>query len=190
MRKFLAVVVSTTLLSVSGYAVAETVPTAPTNTCTTGDQAVARAILDSSYAHKRWQHRHPLGNESRAKLDALSACLAPSDRHEIKKAQDKAKESFFEYRKFRLVAPHYCGFGGPSPAPGYFAIDCNVVCGESRGDWHVNADGAYQIIPSTWRGAGGGRFSSTAGGATPLEQSVIAHKLEGKTPWYGYATDC
>lgn len=129
------------------------------------------------YSLKHWRRAHP----------ARSADVCPS------KTIDKQRDRFFEYRRYRQVAPYRSTWGaGPrSPADGrYYAIPWPVVCGESRGDFHVNDDGAYQIIPSTWASYGGGRFAPTAGAATPLEQHIIAHRAWGHEPWYGYATDC
>jgi hypothetical protein len=44
---------------------------------------------------------------------------------------------------------------------------------ESRNRWHLR-DGAYQIIPSTWRSVGG---SGYAGRASPAEQTFRAHRI-------------
>lgn len=98
------------------------------------------------------------------------------------------KEKFYEYRLYRKVAPFRSGIGGGEKHPGdhrYYAIPWYIVCGESGGNFYVNGDGAYQIIPSTWIAFGGGRYSSTAGSATPLQQHIIANKAWGKTAWYG-----
>lgn len=44
--------------------------------------------------------------------------------------------------------------------------------------------GYYGIYPSSWLAYGGGQFSSSAGGATLVEQTYIAVKIDG-----GYVPD-
>lgn len=91
------------------------------------------------------------------------------------------------------MATFHCGFGpggSPSPSDGeFYAVPCNIVCGESGGSFHPppNAqDGAYQILPSTWRENGGGKYSATAGSATDLEQHIVANTAwHHHVTWYG-----
>ena len=94
------------------------------------------------------------------------------------------------------------GSGPPSPADGrWWAIPWPIVCGESGGNFHVNADGGYQVIPSTWRAHTPSHkqerrlerryhvhlhFGSTGGSSAPLEQHVVAHiARQAGEPWYG-----
>lgn len=168
MRRIIAILLMAPALILAAVAAAQTDPPQKTSCIP------ARAV----YAHKHWRWSHP-GNH-------LEAC--PSTR--IK----ELKESFFDYRLYRRVATFHApfGHGRTSPADGrWWAKPWQVICGESRGDFYVNGDGAYQIIPSTWATHGGTRYAATAGGATPLEQHVIAHRAaRAGEPWYGWSTDC
>lgn len=141
----------------------------------------------------RWPRGAPSGKEISSARDRLGC--APSSSHlDAMKADWKAdKERFGSYRLYRQSAPYSTaaygydvGHGPRGPADlRYVAIDPNVVCGESGFDFYVNGDGLYQIIPSTWAAYGGGEFSSTAAGATPLQQHIVAHRAWGNTSWYG-----
>lgn len=98
------------------------------------------------------------------------------------------KRTFAKYQLYRQIAPYRSVIGDGPPRPGdhrYYAIPWYIVCGESGGDFRVNADGAYQIIPGTWAAYGGTQFAPTAGAATPLQQHIVASRAWGNTPWYG-----
>lgn len=133
--------------------------------------------LSKIYALGRWHDPHP-GRGKRA-------CEGNARR---------VKKRFFEYRIYRQAAtfPSPLGSGPRSPADlRYFAVPYTIVCGESEPHWRGTAafrlpDGAYQIIPSTWAAYGGQRFAATAGGATPLEQHVVAARAwRAGEDWYG-----
>lgn len=134
------------------------------------------------YSLKHWHRAHPARGEH----------VCDTRARDLK----KLKELYADYRLYRQVATFpggaHFGHGPPSPADGrWWAKPWPVICGESRGNFHVNADGGYQIIPSTWAAYGGTAFSSTAGGATPLEQHIVAHRAaQAGEAWYGYKTDC
>ena len=145
--------------------------TAMTNADTPQTAKDCKAAAQHVYALKGWQ--------SKPDTSLLDSCNVPTR---------TLKKKFYEYKKYREVAPYRSGIGGGPKSPAdhrYYAIPWNIVCGESGGNFYVNDDGAYQIIPSTWIAFGGGRFSSVAGDATPLEQHIIADNAWGKTPWYG-----
>jgi Transglycosylase-like domain len=173
MRKSLALVAACCALAGTQVALADG-GSNPTPVPASPPATVSCTPLKTIYAPKNWRDPHPTQGEN--------PCLS-SD-------AGKLKARFFQYRTYRLVAPFHGpnGHGRPSPSDGrWWAIPWHIVCGESGGNFWVNADGAYQIIPSTWSSAGGTKYAATAGGATPLEQHIIAHKLWGTTPWYG---DC
>lgn len=72
--------------------------------------------------------------------------------------------------------PHYAG--------GRYSIPSSIVMCESGGNYRaVNPNnpnrpaGAYQIITSTWIGAGGGKYAPTADAATPAQQDEIASRI-------------
>ena len=45
------------------------------------------------------------------------------------------------------------------------------------------AGGAYQILPSTWRAYGGGRYASLAHQASRLQQIRIAERVQRGQGW-------
>ncbi len=99
---------------------------------------------------------------------------------------DRLRTRFHRYALYRRVATFPGPGSGPkSPSDGrWWAIPWYIVCGESRGQFHI-PDGAYQIIPSTWQAAGGLKYAANAGDATANEQHQVAHDLWGHTAWYG-----
>lgn len=61
---------------------------------------------------------------------------------------------------------------------------------ESGGNYGINTGngyfGAYQFAAGTWRGVGGGRYSSVASGAPKFAQDHMAYRLwkrSGWSPW-------
>lgn len=136
----------------------------------------------------RWRRAKPKPATLHAKRVRLGCAVSVSHRHAMSRQWRRARKRFGIYRLYRQVATHPgpCNGGPRGPADGcWWSIPWQIVCGESGGNFFVNADGAYQIIPSTWAGAGGLRFAPTAGQATPLQQHIIAARLWGTTPWYG-----
>lgn len=158
--------------------------TPPTPSCDT-----AKVIIDHLRL-SRWHRDHPLRGTR----------WCGDDRRAVK----RARERFGEYQLYRAVT-NYRGPGhGPrSPADGrWWAIPYYpIVCGESHGNFYVNDDGAYQIIPGTWAAHTPTRheerrlersyrvhlsFAGLAGESGELEQHIVAARawLAGE-PWYG-----
>jgi hypothetical protein len=171
MWKPLALVVACCALVGTPYALAQTQGNPDTPNATASTPCTP---LKQIYALKHWREAHPTKGKN--------PCRSTDT--------EKLKARFFEYRHYRRIAPFHGpnGHGSPGPADGrWWAIPWHIVCGESGGNFRVNADGAYQIIPGTWASAGGTRYAPTAGAASPMEQHIIAHELWGHTAWYG---DC
>lgn len=168
-------VVAVGAVAISTQALGDT-SIAPATPATQAPCLSAKQLL----APKHWREARPLRSEN----------VCAIGQHRL----DALKERFSDYRLYRHVATYHApfGHGPPSPADGrWWAKPWPVICGESRGNFYVNADGGYQIIPGTWAAYGGTRYSSTAGGATPLEQHIIAHRAaRAGEAWYGYATNC
>ncbi len=62
----------------------------------------------------------------------------------------------------------------------------SVIRCESGGKYHISGgsySGAWQFLDSTWRGAGGGRYSSSAHQAPKFAQDHIAWKLYQRSGW-------
>lgn len=143
-------------------------------------------LARAAYAPKR--HRKGASEQGLERTERHIACLGrEKDRRAIQSRRAQARSQFKDYRLYRRIAPYPGPGSGPlSPSDGrWWAIPWYIVCGESGGNFRVNADGAYQIIPSTWHAFGGGRFAGSAGYASPLEQHIIASRAWGNTPWYG-----
>lgn len=138
-----------------------------------------------------WQRGRPDGRSMAEYRYRLDCAVSGAHRRAMEAKWAKAKVAYGQYRLYRQVAdePGPCNGSPRGPADGcYWAIPWYIVCGESHGDFYVNADGAYQIIPSTWQAHGGSEFGSTASAATPLEQHVVADRVEassGTGAWYG-----
>lgn len=141
----------------------------------------------------RWRTPRPTDAALRKKRHRFDCAPSAAHRGAMLRRWVQARERLGQYRTYRLNAPYSTaaagydvGHGPRGPADlRYVAIDPDVVCGESGFDFYVNADGLYQIIPSTWASAGGLAYAPTAGAATPLAQHIIAHRLWGTTAWYG-----
>lgn len=137
---------------------------------------------------ERWQHPKPSKAALAKKRHRFECAPSAAHRGAMLQRWKRERRQLSAYRAYRLITPFDgpCNGSPPGPADGcHWAIPWSIVCGESGGDFYVNADGAYQIIPSTWASAGGLAYASTAGGATPMAQHIIAHRLWGTTPWYG-----
>jgi hypothetical protein len=139
----------------------------------------------------RWRRGAPSGRAIAAARHRRGCAPSAAHRHAMRTDWRADKKRFGIYRTYRQVAPfstaaYGVGHGPRGPADKrWVAIPPAIVCGESGFDFYVNADGMYQIIPSTWISGGGGRYAQTAGAATPLQQHIIAHRLWGTTAWYG-----
>lgn len=143
------------------------------------------AALDRAYSLKRYRHPDPA---ARADVADQIGCAPPARARRMVAKRKAAARELRDYRLYRRVATFPGPGHGPlSPADGrWWAIPWCVVAGESGGDFYVNADGGYQIIPSTWAAHGGRRFADVAGHATPLEQHIIAARARrAGEPWFG-----
>jgi hypothetical protein len=126
----------------------------------------------------RWRHPHPSEAALKRKRHRLSCAPSATHRGAMLRKWVDAREALRVYHDYRVITPFDgpCNGSPPGPADGcHWAIPWSIVC----------ADGAYQIIPSTWASAGGLAYAPTAGAATPMAQHIIAHRLWGRTPWYG-----
>lgn len=156
-----------------------------------GPECMASSFGDfASWAFRldRWPHPHPSAAALRKKRHRFDCAPSATHRGTMVKRWVDARERLRVYAEYRTIAPYAgnCNGSPPGPADGcYWAIPWYIVCGESGGDFYVNLDGAYQIIPSTWASAGGLAYAPTAGQATPMAQHVIAAKLWPGTAWYG-----
>jgi transglycosylase-like protein len=137
----------------------------------------------------RWRRGKPRPKALQARRRRLS-CARDAHRRAMKRTWARDRVRYGRYRVYRQVAPYPGpGSGPPSPADRrWWSVPWYVVCGESGGDFTINTDGAYQIIPSTWAAYGGLEFAPYPAAATPLEQHIVAARIRegaGLGAWYG-----
>lgn len=201
MLKYLALVACTCALAVTPFALAadESQPSStPESTPPPCERPVA--LARQAYALGEWK-----GGPDHALLERVHAALACTDHpREARRAIAKHRERFGEYWLYRDTATYRGPGSGPrSPADGrWWSIPYwPIVCGESHGNFYVNDDGGYQIIPSTWRAHTPSRrkrrdlerryhvhlaFASVAGESGELEQHIVAARAwAAGEPWYG-----